>query len=226
MLSFDLWSILLPIAIATTLMPVELTFTLLMLQAPSGRARAGAWIAGKTGARIVQFALVVGVLGTAVDDGESGTSPVEGALLLVVAVLLLVAAARKAAKQPDEDAPPPRWMTSVAGLEPRRAFLAGAGWVGLSPKLWAFTLAAIGAIADAELGGAEGWLVYLVFAALATSIHLAALLYAVVAPVRAEATLGRAVDILETNSRPVLIVVSAAFGVWFLIKALRAFGIV
>jgi len=46
--TLDLWTTLIPIAIATTLMPVELTFTQLMLRAPGGRARAGAWIAGKT----------------------------------------------------------------------------------------------------------------------------------------------------------------------------------
>ena len=224
-MTFDLWTTLIPIAIATTLMPVELTFTLLMLRSPGGRARAGAWIAGKTVVRLVQYALLAGVLVTAVDDGEPGTSPVEGALLLVVAVLLLVAAARKAANQPDEDAPPPRWMTMVGGIQPGRAFLVGAGWVGFSPKLWAFTLAAVGAIADADLGTAEGWLVYVVFVVLASGIHLAALAFAVVAPTRADAALGRVVDALERNSRPVLIGVSAVFGVWFLIKALRAFGI-
>ena len=223
--TFDLWTTLIPIAIATTLMPVELTFTLVMLRSPGGRARAGAWIAGKTVVRLVQYALLAGVLVTAVDDGEPGTSPVEGALLLVVAVLLLVAAARKAANQPDEDAPPPRWMTMVGGIQPGRAFLVGAGWVGFSPKLWAFTLAAVGAIADADLGTAEGWLVYVVFVVLASGIHLAALAFAVVAPTRADAVLGRVVDALERNSRPVLIGVSAVFGVWFLIKALRAFGI-
>jgi len=225
MVTLELWTTLIPIAIATTLMPVELTFTLLMLRAPGGRARAGAWIAGKTVARLVQYAFLAGVLVTAVDDGEPGTSPVEGALLLVVAVLLLVAAARKAANQPDEDAPPPRWMTMVGGVQPGRAFLLGAGWVGLSPKLWAFTLAAVGAIGDAQLGTAEGWLVYVVFVMLASGIHLVALTFAVVAPTRADAALGRVVDGLERNSRPVLIGVSAVFGAWFLIKALRVFGI-
>ena len=222
--SLELWSTLIPIAVATTLMPVELTFTLVMLRGTGGRSRAGGWIAGKTVARLVQYGLLASVLVTAVDD-EPGTSPVEGALLLVVAILLLVAAVRKATNQPDEDAPPPRWMTSIGDMRPGRAFLLGAGFVAVSPKLWAFTLAAIGAIADAQLGGAEGWIVYLVFIVFATGLHLAALAFAVVAPSRADATLGRAVDGLERNSRPVLILVSGVFGVWFLIKALRAFGI-
>jgi len=221
----DLWSTLIPIAIATTLMPVELTFTLLMLRSPGGRSRAGAWIAGKTVARLVQYALLAGILVTAVDDGEPGTGAVEGALLLIVAVLLLVGAARKALNQPDEDALPPRWMTAVAGIRPPRALVLGAGFVALSPKLWAFTLAAIGAIADEGLETAEGWLVYVAFITLATSLHLAALTLAVVDPARSEATLGRLVDALERNSRPILIAVSAAFGVWFLFKALAAFGV-
>src|SRR4029079_14248096 len=204
----ELWTTLLPIAIATTLMPVELTLTLVMLRAPGGRALAGAWSGGKTVARLAQYALLGGVLTIAVDDGEPGTSAVEGALLLVVAILLLVAAARKAANQPDEDAPPPRWMTMVGGTQRGRALLLGAGWVGFSPKLWAFTLAAIGAIGDAQLGAAEGWLVYVVFVVLASGIHVAALAFAVVAPTRADAALGRVVDALERNSRPVLIGVS------------------
>ena len=221
----ELWTTLLPIAIATTLMPVELTLTLLMLRASGGRAAAGAWIGGKTVARLVQYALLGGVLTIAVDDGEPGTSAVEGALLLVVAILLLVAAARKVANQPDEDGPAPRWMTQIAGIRPSRSFLLGAGFVGFSPKLWAFSLAAIGAVADAGLGAAEGWLVYIVFVVLASSLHLGALAFAFLAPARADATLGRLVSALERNSRPVMIVVSAAFGAWFLIKALRAFGI-
>jgi len=222
----ELWSTLIPIAIATTLMPVELTFTLVMLRSARGRSRAGAWIGGKTVARLVQYALLAGVLTVAVEDGEPGTSPVEGALLLVVAVLLLVSAARKGLNEPDEDALAPRWMTMVGDMRPARAFVLGAGFVAVSPKLWAFSLAAIGAIADAELGSAESWIVYLAFIGLATSLHLAALLFAVVVPDRANAMLGRVVDGFERNSRPILIAVSVAFGVWFLIMALRAFGVI
>ena len=222
---FELWSTLIPIAIATTLMPVELTFTLVMLRSSGGVSRAGAWIAGKTVARLVQYLVLAGVLVTAVDDGEPGTSAVEGAFLLVVAVMLLVGAARKATDQPDEDAPPPRWMTMVAGIRPARAFVLGAGFVAVSPKLWAFSLAAIGAIADAELAAIEGWIVYVVFVVLATAVHLAGWALAVVAPARANAILGGLVEALERHSRSILIAVSAAFGIWFLLKSLRAFGI-
>jgi hypothetical protein len=220
----ELWTTLVTLALATALLPIQLTITILMLRAPGGRARAGAWIAGMTVVRLAQFAVFGVVLDRAVGEVESAPSPVEGALLLLVGVLLLVAAGRKLADQPDDDAPPPRWMTTVAVVSPGRAFLSGAGLVGLSPKLWAFTLGAIGAIADTDLAGGAALIVFVVWIVLAQALHLLALLAAVVAPARAEVLLGAAAGALERNSRPLTIGVSAVFGAWFLLKALAAFG--
>jgi threonine/homoserine/homoserine lactone efflux protein len=174
--------------------------------------------------RLVQYAAFGLILGRAIDDGATDASPVEGALLLVVAVLLLVSAARKLANQPDEDAPPPRWMTMADGITAGRAFLMGATVVALSPKLWAFTLGAIGAIQDAGLDPAAGWAVFVVWVAAAEAIHLAALLTAVTAPARADVMLARAGDALERRSREVMIGVGSVFGTWFLLKAMTAFG--
>jgi threonine/homoserine/homoserine lactone efflux protein len=221
----ELWTTLVPIALVTALLPVEIAITILMLREQRGVARAAAWIGGMTLVRLVQYPVMLLVLDPAVDDGQPGTSPVEGALLLVVATLLLVSAGRKLAKQPDEDAPPPGWMTTAASLTPVRAFLAGAGLVALSPKLWAFILAAIGAIADAELEPWPGWVAFLVFVVLAQSTHFAALGLAVVAPVRSRELLEAAGDALERHSRPVMIAISALFGIWFVLKALRVFGL-
>ena len=220
----ELWATLIPLAVATALLPVQVAMTILILRAAGGRVRAGAWVAGMTLVRLVQYAVFGLILERAVDDGSSGTSPVEGALLLVVAVLLLVSAARKLAKQPDEDAPSPRWMTMLDGVTTRRAFLMGAGIVGLSPKLWAFTLGAIGAIADSQLDPVAGWAVFIVWVAAAEAIHLFALVASVVAPARADALLARAGGALERHSREVMIGVGLVFGFWFLLKAIAAFG--
>lgn len=221
----ELWTTLIPLAVATAVLPVQLAITILMLRSASGRARAGAWIAGMTLVRLVQYAVFGLVLERAMEDAAAGTSPVEGALLLVVAVLLLVSAARKIANQPDEDAPAPRWMTMVDGITSGRAFLMGAGLVAMSPKLWAFTLGAIGAIGDAALDPAVGWAVFIVWVVLAEALHLLAVLAAVVAPERAGVVLARAGGALERHSRAVMIGVGLVFGVWFLLKALAAFGI-
>jgi Sap, sulfolipid-1-addressing protein len=220
----DLWTTLIPLAIATAVLPVQVAITILMLRSAGGRARAGGWIAGMTVVRLVQYALFGLILERAMDDVAAGTSPAEGALLLVVGVSLLVSAARKIANQPDEDAPPPRWLTMVDGVTVGRAFVMGAGLVVLSPKLWAFTLGAIGAVRDAELDLAAGWIVFVAWVVAAESLHLLALLAAIVAPTRADVLLARAGGALERRSRELMIGVGLVFGMWFLLKALAAFG--
>ena len=220
----ELWTTLVPLAIATAVLPVQIAITILMLRSAGGRIRAGAWIAGMTAVRLVQYALFGLILERAMDEAETGTSPVEGALLLVVDVLLFVSAARKLANQPDEDAMPPRWMTMVDGITVRRALLMGAGVVVLSPKLWAFTLGAIGAVQDAGLDPAAGWAVFIVWVVAAEALHLLALLAAVIAPGRADVLLARVGGVLERRSREVMIGVGLVFGTWFLLKAMSAFG--
>lgn len=220
----ELWATLLPLAVATAVLPIQVAITILLLRSDGGRARAGAWIAGMTLVRLVQYAVFGLILQRAMDDGAAGTSPVEGALLLVVAVLLLVSAGRKLANHPDEDAPPPRWLSRVEGITSGRAFMMGAGLVALSPKLWAFTLGAIGAIGDAELDPASGWVVFIVWLVAAEALHLLALLAAVIAPARADVLLARAGGVLERRSRELMIGVGLVFGTWFLLKAIAAFG--
>lgn len=222
----ELWSTLIPLGVATAVLPIQLALTILMLRSPGGVARAGAWILGMTLVRLLQFGVFGVMLERVMDEGDLGTSPVEGALLLIVSVFLLVSAARKLLRQTDEDADPPRWMTAVEGVTPARAFLLGAGLVALSPKLWAFTLGAIGAIGDAHVVGLEGWLVFLVWLAMAQALHLAAFVAAVVAPERAGPALASAGEALERYSRGVMIGVGVVFGVWFLLKALAAFGVI
>ena len=115
-------------------------------------------------------------------------------------------------------------MTMVHAITAGRAFLMGAGLVALSPKSWAFTLGAIGAIQDADLGPVAGWGVFIAWGLAAESIHLLALIAAVVAPARADVLLARAGEGLERHSPVVMIGVGLVFGAWFLLKAIAAFG--
>lgn len=223
----DLWATLIPLIVGSAVLPVQVTITLLLLRAEGGRRRAAAWVGGMTVVRLAQgivFGVVLGgVFAEAPDDGGPGT--VASMLLLVVGVLFLVAAARKLLDQPDEDAPPPRWMTMAASLTPGRAFLAGAAVVGLSAKLWVFTLAAIAAIAEAELGGPAAVATYVAFALAAASLHLLAIGITVVAPDRGGALLDRASGFLERNGRAITIGLGLVFGTWFVYRALSGFGI-
>lgn len=222
----DLWTTLIPLGLVTAFLPIQIAITILMVGSPDGLARAGAWVAGMTVVRLVQFALFGAMLEGAMDEGAPGPSPVEGVLLLLVSVFLFTSAARKLLSQPDEDAPSPRWMRLVDGVSPGRAFLLGAAVVGLSPKLWAFTLGAIGAIGEAHMVGVEGWLVFLAWVALAQASHLAVLLAIALVPDRAAPLLARAGVTLERYSRAVMVAVGLGFGAWFLLKALAAFEVI
>jgi len=70
----------------------------------------------------------------------------------------------------------------------------GRGARGDQPKLWAFTMAALGVIAEAGLGQGGSVAAYLAFVVLAESIHLVAVGAMLVAPQRAMPVLDRASD--------------------------------
>lgn len=224
----DLWSILVPLIVASALLPLQIAVTILFLQSAAGRLGAFAWIAGMAVIRLIQG----GVLGTILAVGTANTGsvgrpgPIESAILLVVAVVFLVMGLRKFLREPDDDAPPPRWMAIVATMSPLQAFAGGATVVAVSPKLWAFTIGAIGAIAEAGLSQGTAVAAYLVFTVGALGIHLGILISSILAPVRAGRILTALSEGLARYDRPIMIGLSLVFGTWFLGKALTGFGII
>lgn len=99
--------------------------------------------------------------------------------------------------------------------------------IRLMTELWAILipLAALGAIGDAELGGAASAVVFLAFVALAQSVHVAAVCVSIVAPDSARAILDGMNAWLERHSRTLLIGLSLVFGVWLIVRSLTALGI-
>ena len=222
----DLWTTLLPLMIGSAVLPIQLAITVLLLQAEGGRRTAAAWVGGMTVVRLLQgvvFGLVIGI-GVAGEE-TSGPSLIVSTLLLVVAIGFYITAAKKLVAGPDEDAPPPRWMSMVESIDPTRAFLLGAAWVGISPKLWAFTLAGIAAVAYAELGAASAIVTFLVFVVGAQAIHLGLLALTIVVPDRSVALLARASGGLERHGPTIMIALSLVFGTFFLVKALAGLGV-
>jgi drug/metabolite transporter (DMT)-like permease len=151
---------------------------------------------------------------------------VAATLLVVVGVVFLITAVRKWLKQPDEDAPPPAWAAMVQSASPGRAYALGVGIVVISAKLWAFTLAAIAAIADADLSPTGATLTYLVFVVLAASLHLGAVGFTVVAPDRASVVLDRLSDLLRRYDRELMTGLATVFGVWLLLKGLAGLQVI
>lgn len=220
----NLWGTLLPLVVASAVVPVQITLTVLLLRASVGAA--AAWVGGMTATRLAQgalFGLVFAGVGAESETGD-GIGFVEAGLLLVIAVLLLTTAVRTLLGGSDEDDPPPRWMKLTASATPGRAFLLGAGFVAVAAKLWVFTLGAIGAIEEAALGRVASIAVFLLFVILAESVVIALVAYAALAPGPSQVLLGRVSAWLERRSRAIVIVLGLVFGTWFLVKALSGLG--
>ncbi len=218
---------LIPFVVGSALVPVLLGITVLLLRSPAGRSVAIAWILGMAAVRLLQ-GLVFGLLLGSSDEvapGSTGSSIFESAVLIVLALMFYGVAIRKVLHEPDEDAPPSRWLSALDGLTPIRAFLLGAALLLVGMKSWVFTLGAIGAIRESPLNQAEGTVVFLVFVALAMSIHLALVATAWLAPERADVLLGRIADGLTRYDRPLMIGLGAIFGTWFLWQGLAGLGI-
>lgn len=218
---------LVPLAIASALIPLPLIITVLLLRSKAGTAAGMAWVGGQIAARIVQGLLIALLLdsayGAAGDDAKKG--PVIATLLIVLGVLFYVLAARKALHAPDDDQPPPQWMTSLEAAPPERAFLLGSGLMVISVKFWVFTLGATGAIANAGLDLGASVAAYLAWVLGAVSVQIALVLAALVVPSRADVLLARVGDLLERYSRPLLIAVGLIFGTVFLTEGLAGLGV-
>jgi Sap, sulfolipid-1-addressing protein len=222
---------LVPLMVASAIVPTQIVITILVLQLPRGRWAAFAFIAGMFTVRVVQ-GVVFGLLlqPTAdIDDADGQPHTLVSVILLLLGVVMLAAAARQVvagpAGDPDPDDPPPTWLTLLDRVTPAKAYLLGAGLILIAGKLWVFAIAAIAEIADAGFGLAESAVAYLAYAVGASGILLGLLLFAVLVPDRAESVLGRLHAFFIDRRREVIIAVSGTFGVLFLVKGLTGLGV-
>jgi len=205
-----------PLLLVSALLPAPIIIVLLLLRNERGLAIASAFVAGMTAMRLVQgglFGIAFRDIGTGNGDGEAGV--VKSILLLVIGILMLVTALRIVLKEEDPDAPPPRWMALIEGATPARAFLLGAGLLTIAMKHWVLVLSAIAVIHDAEVGRAQGVVVFLIFVLGAQALLIAPIVATAVAPAGSAAVLQGVSAWLERNNRPIKIGAAAIFGVYF-----------
>lgn len=220
------WSDLLPLALASMVVPFQWMLTILLVRSPDGRWRAVALLLGNVAFRLAQGAVFAYVVPPGAGSSTNGSSVVVSWLLLVVGVLLLVKAARTALTgAPDDDAPPPRWIESATSLSAGRAFLLGAGMLAIGAKFWVFTMTAVAAIEYADLPRPDAVLSFLVFALAAVLPSLLVVGLTVVAPARSGTALDAASGWLTRNTSRIVIAVCLVVGLWFVVKALTGLGI-
>lgn len=210
---------LLPYIIGSAVVPLQIIIGLLLLKSPKrGLLKAMAYVTGMTITRLLQGAIFgfVFIGSRAVTQESNDKSPVIATLLLVLGILLLITAYKKWRGEADSDDPPPRWLSRLDNVTPLKALGIGITLPLIAPKLWVFTLSALATIAAAELSQPDSAIAYLLFILLAESLLLLPILMRILVPKRSKSTLNQLSEWLNRNSRPITILVSLVFGLWFL----------
>jgi hypothetical protein len=212
---------LLPLLVGAAVVPLYAIAVLLLLQCQGGLPKAIAFMSGGVAVRLVQGIVFGLVIGTACQaNSEPGPKLIVSTLLLIVGILLLVTAFKQWRKQEDPDAPAPQWMSAISGLSAFKAVGAGALFPIIAVKQWVFTLAAIGVIGEAGLGGAASVGVYLFFVLATQTLVLVPIFAFAVAPRRTAKPLMATKAWLEQHNRAIVIVMSLIIGAWFLFKGI------
>jgi hypothetical protein len=223
-----MWANLIPLIIGSAILPMQIIVTIVLRRSQAGLEAAAAFVAGMTVLRLVQglvLGLVVGSAQTAASELQTGADTVVSTILLVAGILLLATGLRQWLTGADPDAPPPRWLNLAQSMRPNTAFGFGMLLVALGGKWWVFTLGAVAAIGDADLGHPRSIVAYLVFVALAELPVLLIVVSAAVAPQRSAPALDAISSWLERNNHRIVIAACVFFGAWFVLKALVDFGV-
>lgn len=211
---------LLPYIIGSAVVPVQIIIGLLLLKSPNqGLFKAVAYVTGMTITRLVQgliFGWVMSGSAAVAAEESSGKNPVISTLLLVLGIFLLITAYKKWSGESDPDDPPPKWLTLIDSATPLNAFGIGLGLPLVGVKLWVFTLSVLATIAAAQLGQPSSTIVFVLFILLAQSLLLLPILIRIFLPNRSKSFLAELSAWLNRNSRPIVIVVSVVFGLFFL----------
>ncbi len=222
-----MWTTLLPLALASAVVPAQWTLTLLMLRGSAGVRSALAFLSGYVVLRMVQgfvFGLLLGA--SSAEDTETGPGVIVASLLVAAGLLLLVKGFRAfLAGAADEDDAPPHWVQAVESYSPGRAFAVGIALLAVGAKFWVFTLSAVATLEAADLGRAVAAVNLLVFALIAVAPSLAVVVAAAVAPARSASMLDRIAAGLGRHSRVIVITICLVVGTWMLLKGLNGLGV-
>ena len=132
--------------------------------------------------------------------------------------LLLVFALGEWLVRPAPRASSPKWMAAVDSVTPGKAFLFGTIRMGTDVGALALFVSGLKEIVAADLGAANSVVVFALFVLVIEMALVVPIAVYAVAPGRGGAMLGRARRWLEKNTRPITIVLFAAYGILLLAK--------
>lgn len=213
---------LLPMILGTALAPAWIIVVLLILRSANGLLKAIAFVVGTTLVRLLQ-GIVFGYIlnqSAAAEAEANGSSPVVSVLMMVLGLLLLISAVKKLIKEDDPDAPPPKWMNRFEQATVPDLLRMGVILTLVAPKLWVFTLSALGVIRGADLSLFEALKTYMVYMLLAEALIILPLLICAIVPRQSARLLQDASDWLMKYNGPITLAVSLIFGCLFLWKGI------
>ena len=208
---------LIPLALVVALSPLSIIPAVLVLRSPrprpAGLSFLAGWLLGLFALAAV-FLLVSGLVGS-FDKPPAWASW----LRIVVGVALIGLGAFRFLRR--GDAHSPKWMTSLTGLSPARAFLTALTLVVVNPKVFFISAASGLAIGSSGLGVAGAWsaVVYFVLVAGAT-VLLPVVAYALFRN-RLDATLQTVGDWMERRHAVLVAGILVVIGLLLLYKGIR-----
>lgn len=214
----------LSLAVGIAISPIPIIAAILMLLSPRARQTSPAFLVGwVVGVAIVSTVFVL--LGGVIEQGDSDSGPIMGAIKLVLGVALVVLAVRKFLGRPKagETAELPKWMDAITTLPPLKALGMGIVLAGLNPKNLALAASAGIGISAAGLNGGQEAVVIAVFVIVASlSVGVPIIAY-LLAPERLGGPLESLRGWLEHNNATVMSVVMLVLGFNVIGKALASF---
>ena len=204
----------LPMAIGVAISPVPIIAVILMLFSKRARSNGIAFLLGWVVALAVVGSIVL-ILANLEKISSGGTASTLGYVLkLLLGLLFLFMAVRQWRGRPKEGEEPhmPKWMASIDQFTPGKAFGFAALLAGVNPKNLGLTLAAALSIAEANVSGAESWIMLAVFVIIASLTVAVPVLYYLFAGKSAEKTLTSWKAWLAANNATVMCVLLLVLG--------------
>jgi hypothetical protein len=205
----------LPFALVIALSPIPIAAVIAMLFSEravgNGVAFLLGWVVGVAGG----LALITALAST-LDLGSSGArTPVATSLRLALGALLLVGAFRtwRGRPGPGDEVPTPGWMARADTLQPGGAFVLAVLLGAVNPKNLLVNVGAATILASGTLTVRDQAIVVALYTVVASSTVALAVLYRLLAGLRAAATLERMRGWLVANNAVVMSVLLLVFGV-------------
>ena len=204
----------LPMAIGVAISPVPIIAVILMLFTQRARSNGTAFLVGWVLALVVVGSIVL-ILANLGKISAGGTpSTLAYVLKLLLGLLFILMSIRQWRGRPQEGEEPhmPKWMATIDQFTPGKAFGFAALLAGVNPKNLGLTLAAALSIAQANLSGAQPWIVLAVFVILASLTVAVPVLYYLFAGQSAEKTLTSWKAWLVANNATVMCILLLVLG--------------